>query len=289
MLNIAKNGIKPAWSARITVLDCQISGAQDTGGWGYGFYTYASSQLLYRRCVADSLRHNFTHEYAMSNMVVASRCSSTKGSGMTTPEGDDTHFAYSQRLLWDMHSQANISIQAENRETQSSGAYQTFGGGVVWNHSGSNANPYGYWQAGTVQLSPATVTTSSDAFVIGPSGGATIYDNSQDLTATYVYGTVMSGTAPQVGPRGKVAYEGIDKASLSPASLFEGQLITRLGALPPDVAPGACDPPQRPVPPLAPRPAARWAAPPAPRPPGPAPVPPPARTARPQAAQSPRR
>lgn len=245
ILNVAKNGIKPAWSTRLTVMDCSITGAQDTGGggWGYGFYTYASSAVLFKRCTATNLRHNFTTEYAMTNMVVYTRCNSVKtmgNSGSVTMECDDTHFAYSQRLLWDMHNQLNTGLLAENRETQSNNAYETFAGGVVWNYSGPAANPYGNWQAGSVQCSPATYTSDSDALVIGPTGGATIFDNSQDLTATYVYGTVMSGNAPQVGPRGNVAYEGINRANLDPPSLFDAQLQTRLGSLPPDIAPVTC-------------------------------------------------
>ncbi|HVZ79369.1 MAG TPA: glycoside hydrolase family 9 protein [bacterium] len=245
VLNVAKNGIKPAWSTRITVLDCSITGAQDYGGggWGYGFYTYASSAVLFKRCTATNLRHNFTTEYAMTNMVVYTRCNSIKtmgNSASVTMECDDTHFAYSQRLLWDMMTQTNNGLLAENRETQSNNAYETFAGGVVWNYSGTSANPYGNWQAGSVQCSPATYTSDSDALIIGPTGGATIYDNSQDLTATYVYGTVMSGNAPQVGPRGNVAYEGIDRANLDPPSLFDAQLQSRLGSLPPDVAPVTC-------------------------------------------------
>jgi hypothetical protein len=243
--NIAKNGIKPAWSTRITVMDCAISGAQDYGGggWGYGFYTYASSAVLYKRCTATNMRHNFTNEYAMTNMVVYTRCNSIKtisNSASVTMECDDTHFAYSQRLLWDMHSQSGTGLLAENRDTQSSGAYETFAGGVVWNYSGTSSNPLGNWQAGSVQCSPATYTGDSDALVIGPSGGATIYDNSQDLAASYVYGTIMTGNGPQLGPRGNVAYEGINRTGLSPSSLFDAQLQTRLGSLPPDIAPGAC-------------------------------------------------
>jgi hypothetical protein len=243
--NIAKNGIKPAWSTRITVMDCEISGAQNTGGggWGYGFYTYASSQVLYKRCTAVNLRHNFSTEYAMTNMVVYTRCDSIKTMGNSagvTMECDDTHFGYSQRLLWDMFHQENTGLLTENRGTYSHGAYETFGGGVVWNYSGTSSNPYRNWQAGTVQCSPATYTSDSDALVIGTSG-ATIYDNSQDPASGYVYGTIMTGDGPKLGPRGNVAYEGINRTGLFPSSLFDAQLRTRLGFLPPDNAPVSCE------------------------------------------------
>ncbi len=242
--NIAKNGIKPAWSSRITVLDCLVSGAQNTGGggWGYGFYTYASSQVLYRRCTAIDTRHNFTCEWAMTNGCVYTRCDSIKTRGNSdtvTMECDDTHYGYSQGLLWDEFHQVNTGLLAENRGTYSNGAYETFGGGVVWNFSGTKDNPFGHWQAGTLQCSPALYPADSDALVIG-SSGVTVYDNSQDTPSAYGYGTPMTGYGLQAGPRGNVVYEGIDRPGLSPPSLFEAQLKSRLGTLPPEIAP-ACD------------------------------------------------
>ena len=255
VLNIAKHGFQPCWSVRCTFLDCAVTGAQDMGGggWGYGFVDYCSQESLYKRCVATDTRHGFTHQYPMTSDVVMTQCQTLKPVGVNTPNSDvdDTHFAYCHHVLWDQHYQQNTGIQAMNRGTQSGAqTMETLGGGVVWNYDndGETLN----WQADKVQISPVTYTADSDGLVIGVQN-ASAYDDSEDgcdpACNTMVTGTLMTGAAPQVGPRGNVAYEGLGVGGLSPASLFDGLLFTRLGhVMPPEVAPDACGPSPTPSP-----------------------------------------
>ena len=87
-------------------------------------------------------------------------------------------------------------------------------------------------QAGKVQLSPA-LCGNGDALVIGVWGGHKVYDGSQ-TTNGYTTGTRMTHTMAEVGPRGNVAYEGIDATGLVPYSLYEAQLLSRGRRIPGD-------------------------------------------------------
>ncbi len=233
IINAAKHAFQSCWSARVTFLDCQTQGAQDHGGggFGYGFQTYASQAVLYKRCVASDMRHGFTHQLAMTSDVVMSQCRTLMPPGKKTQDADvdDTHVGYVQHILWDQHFQQNTGISAMHRGTRSGDLTQeTFQGGAVWNYSsdGQALN----WQAGKVQLSPAKYPAENDALVVGVQG-ASVWDNSQD-NGSYVPGTQIKSATLQRGPRGNVAYEGVGQAGLEPASLFDAQLRARLGVLP---------------------------------------------------------
>src|SRR5262249_16198614 len=71
-----RNGIYARFSARITFLDCRVTGAQDYGGGGYGyaFNVYASQNMLIKRCYAEDNRHNFLTERSLVSTVVWTQC-----------------------------------------------------------------------------------------------------------------------------------------------------------------------------------------------------------------------
>ena len=76
---------------------------------------------------------------------------------------------YSHAILWDAHSQTGaVGLAVVNRATSGVPAYETFGGGAVWNFrgDGNTSNP----QAGKVQLSPV-LYGNGNALVIGVWGG----------------------------------------------------------------------------------------------------------------------
>lgn len=230
--NVAKMGFQPTWSARISFLDCAAVGVQDMGGggFGYGFHTYASQNILYRRCNAYNGRHNFSNQKAMSSMVVFTRCCSFKTPNVPNSDQDDTHTSYSHAILWDaLRQTGGVGLEAVNRGTVSPLAYETFGGGAVWNlyGDGNTSNI----EAGKVQLSPATYGYG-DAQVIGVWGGHQVYDGSSASNG-YRTGVHMTNVAAQAGPRGNVAYEGLGQAGLTPYSLFEAQVMSRPQTLAP--------------------------------------------------------
>ena len=237
LLNFGLHGFQPQWAARITILDCATDTAQYTGGGGqgYSYHINATQEMLVRRCSSTNVRHNITTQKPMCSDVVFSRMDDSNSS-----QQDDTHHSYAHNILWDkVYEHGGVGLSATNRGTTSSNGYETFAGGVVWNHLGDGVTTGG-WQAGKIQIRPDNYFPWNQGFVIGNSGGHTVYDNSTDINSVYVNGTQITTTALQVGPRGNVAYEGVNLSGLQPDSLFEAQLANRIGALPPDVAPAAC-------------------------------------------------
>ncbi len=238
--NIARHGFQPIWSARSTFLDCHVDGAQYLGGGGngYGFHINASQAVLIRRSSSSDARHNMTTQKPMCSDIVLSRFDSLRTGFNASYLQDDTHHSWAHNVLWDMLNEQGVGLSAMNRGVTSSDAWETFGGGTIWNltGNGATANP----QAGKVQMSPETHTAESEGHVIGVSGGHLCYDGSSFETGSYLTGTLMSGAALQLGPRGNVAYEGLGAAGLDPPSLFEAQLSSRLGAMPPEIAPDLC-------------------------------------------------
>jgi hypothetical protein len=237
LTNLGLHGFQPQWAARITFLDCFVDTAQYVGGGGqgYGFHINASQGVLVRRSGSVRVRHNTTTQKPMCSDIVWSRFDSS-----VSTQQDDTHHSYAHNLLWDkVHQHNGVGLSATNRGNTSTNGYETFAGGAVWNHQGDGVTAGG-WQAGRIQIRPDNFFPGNQGFVIGNWGGHRVYDNSTDINSSYVVGTEITTAALQVGPRGNVAYEGVQTAGLAPDSLFEAQLSNRAGALPPDVAPPVC-------------------------------------------------
>jgi hypothetical protein len=230
--NFPRNGLYADFSARITFLDCEVSGAQDKGGngYGYGFLEGASQNLLYRNCRGENTRHNFISSRSLTSMIVYNRCISGHAD-----DPDDTHYAFEQAILWDKHTQVNgNSLTAFNRGDESTGAYETLASGVIWNFTGdgvAGSQPHG----GAIYVKPSP---DGDALVIGVNGQHLVYDNSKGNTVSpFVPGNLMPASAglqvgTGVGALGNVLYEGLYQAGLDPESLYEAQLENRTGKPP---------------------------------------------------------
>lgn len=237
LLNFGLHGFQPQWAARVTFLDCATDTAQyiGGGGQGYSYHINASQEMLVRRCSSTNVRHNITTQKPMCSDVVFSRMDDS-----SSTQQDDTHHSYAHNILWDMlYQHGGVGLSATNRGTTSTNGYETFAGGVVWNHHGDGVTTGG-WQAGRIQIRPDNYLPGNLGFVIGNWGGHRVYDNSTDINSSYVNGPEVTGSALQVSARANVVYEGVNTSGLQPASLFEEQLTNRAGSLPPDVAPAAC-------------------------------------------------
>jgi hypothetical protein len=234
VLDFPRNGFYADFSARITFLDCTVKGAQDKGGngYGYGFLAGAAQSILYRRCHAEDTRHNFISSRSLTSMIVHSRCISVNAT-----EPDDTHYAFEQAILWDVHTQLNgDSLTAFNRGDESNGAYETLASGVIWNFFGDGL-PGRLPQGGAVFVKPSP---DGEAIVIGVNGKHQVYDNSKGNTVSpFVSGDLMpafAGLQVGTGTRalGNVLYEGLQQPGLDPESLYDAQLDNRVGKVPPD-------------------------------------------------------
>jgi hypothetical protein len=234
VLDFPRNGFYTDFSARITFLDCSVTGAQDKGGdgYGYGFLEGASQSILYRRCRAEDTRHNFISSRSLTSMIVYSRCASVNAT-----EPDDTHYAFEQAILWDHHTQLNgESLTAFNRGDESNGAYETLASGVIWNFSGDGL-PGSLPQGGAIFVKPSP---DGEAIVIGVNGKHQVYDNSKGNTVSpFARGDLMPASpslqvGTGTGSLGNVLYEGLYQPGLDPESLYDAQLENRIGNVQPD-------------------------------------------------------
>jgi hypothetical protein len=232
VLNFARNGLYADFSARITFLDCSVSGAQDKGGngYGYGFLEGASQNLLYRNCHGQDTRHNFISSRSLTSMIVYHRCVS-----INAADPDDTHYALEQAILWDRHLQLKgESLTMFDRGDESNGAYETLASGVIWNFYGdgiAGTQPNG----GAIYVKPSP---NGEAIIVGVSGNHLIYDNSKGNTVNpFVKGDLMPPatgfqTGYGAGALRNVLYEGLYRPGLQPESLYETQFENRMGQSP---------------------------------------------------------
>lgn len=232
--NFPRYGVYANYSARITFLDSKVDGAQDKGGlgYGYGFLESGSQNILMRRCHGLNTRHNFITSRSLTSMVVMTRCVSENE---TAP--DDTHYAFEQAVLWDKHTQLNgAGLEGFNRGDESNGAYETLASGVIWNFYGDGQKgrlPHG----GAIYLKPSP---NGEAIVVGVNGNHRVYDDSKGNTVSpFVPGQLMPAFAglqvgTDLGALHNVLYEGLYRPFLQPESLYETQLVNRIGAPPPD-------------------------------------------------------
>lgn len=235
--NFPRYGIYLDYSARITILDTEIDLCQDFGGsgYGYGLFVNCSQNILAKRCKVSDSRHNFIISRAPSHYIVFSQCDS-----FNAELGEDTHYSLSHAVLRDKYTQRNgNAIDGFNRGSDSSGAYESFGTGAIWNFYGDH---YGgvYNNQRSINITPSQ---DGYAILVGVAGLHEVYDGSHymDDGSTYVKGTIVANSAGfQVGPAGNrqnVLYEGVGfQAGLQPDSLYEEQLKNRIGTAPADWA-----------------------------------------------------
>ncbi|HYW48895.1 MAG TPA: hypothetical protein VE959_38885 [Bryobacteraceae bacterium] len=236
--NFPRRGIHVLYSARVTVLDSVVAGAQDKNGdgWGYGILTENSQNVLIKRCRSEQGRHNFITLNPLTSVVVLTQCLSR-----SSTQPDDTHFAFVQAILWDEHvQQAGGALFGLDRGTQSDGAWQTLASGVLWNFSGDgtskNSDGQSITWGGEIHISPSP---DGNAIVVGGPGADAAYDRSDESTTPALHGQLMAraaGLQVGTGPNAlrNVLYEGLGQTGLQPASLFETQLANRFSPPPAD-------------------------------------------------------
>jgi signal peptidase I len=233
--NFPRNGIYLRSSARITCLECEVSKAQDEGGGGYGysFLVYASQNILIKRCYGEGTRHNFLSSRTLTSMLVYTQCTSVNA---TQP--DDTHHSFGQAILWDKHTQRQgNSLEALNRQRQSTDAYETLGSGVIWNFYGDGVKGQ-VSSGGEIHVKPSP---DGQAIITGVTGNHRVFDNSKLQEASggkyhFIRGEQMlPKQGLQVGSQTtalqNVLYEGIGQSGLQPESLYEALLSNRLESL----------------------------------------------------------
>ncbi|MBM3810490.1 MAG: hypothetical protein FJW20_02525 [Acidimicrobiia bacterium] len=239
--NIGRFGLHMIHSARITLVDCEVRGVQDYGdaGYGYGFHVHSSQNILLKRCLVNDARRPFTSQRALTSMLVYSECRSADAT-----QGDDTHHSMIHSVLWDRHTQRDgVNLTAYNRGDFSTGAYESFGSGVVWNFDGDGVRGR-ISTGGQIHLKPSP---DGQAIVIGVNGAHAVFDASRGNP--FLAGERISPrTGIQTGSREtslrNVLYEGIGQPGLEPASLYDALLRER--AADPAIAPAeACQPPAR--------------------------------------------
>jgi len=236
--NFPREGIYLLYSARITVLDCAVIGAQDKngGGWGYGYEAENSQNILIKRSRGEQARHNFISARALTSVLAQ-----TQNLSRDPTQPDDTHYSFEQAILWDKHTQQQgESLYAVNRGDQSTGAYQTLASAVVWNFNGDGTSKNAAGDAvlwgGEVHLAPSP---NGQAILTGGPGADSVFDNSDDGVTPRVHGQqvppaagLQVGSAPNA--RKNVLYEGLGQSGLQPDSLFEAQLANRFSPPPAD-------------------------------------------------------
>ena len=223
--NIPRFGLYTQTAARITFLDCVVTGAQDYGGdgYGYGYHIYGSQNVLLRRCRGEDTRHNFTSQRAITSLLVMSRCTSVNA---TQP--DDTHHSFEHAILWDKFTQLQgNSIYALNRGNLSTGAYETLGSGVLWNFNGDGGRGR-LSHGGEVHVKPSP---DGWGLVLGVTGAHSVWDNTVPISPWTPGDRMPPNPGLQVGPDPgalqNVLYENLFGDPLAPESLYEGLLAAR--------------------------------------------------------------
>lgn len=210
--HLQNNGLRVWASKRVTVAECQFEKAQNRGGGGCGylFEVGASSEVLFRECIGRDGRHNFIQnwDFGASGLVFL-RCYSTGGRTLISPDlpiGGTGYSEYHHSLAMACLVDACVlddGWYGGNRRGESSGAGHTVTQNVYWNTSGAGeirSFAYGW------------------GYIIGTHG------------VSHVISTFL-GNDEGTEPVDYVEGAGLG-ASLEPASLYEAQLIRRIGALP---------------------------------------------------------
>ncbi|MDH4457815.1 MAG: glycosyl hydrolase family 28-related protein [Nevskia sp.] len=232
--NFPRHGISLESSARISVTESAAIRAQNVagGGRGYGFVVAASQNLLFRGNYAEMTRHGYNTQFGLNSTIVYSR----NESAGTRMNGDDSHFGFSQQMLWDNHRMTNgTGLLLTYRGNMSSNAQETNYSSVVWNptDNGYRGNGSG---GGMISLNPSAEGYS---MLIGGSTTYPVIDDAVELGSGNVFPSrpgLQVGLLPELprpGARNQnVVVEGLQQSGLVPASLLEQQLKSRIGAEP---------------------------------------------------------
>lgn len=118
-----------AGAYQITVEDCEMFDykSQVTGSRRYGFYSDDSDLILFKNCVSDKGRHDFTQGSKTPGPNVYTRCSATNSTNDTGP-----HHRWATGTLWDVVS-TNDAINVQNRKCSGSGHGWAGAQQVLWN------------------------------------------------------------------------------------------------------------------------------------------------------------
>ncbi|HRU39040.1 MAG TPA: hypothetical protein P5511_04125, partial [Candidatus Goldiibacteriota bacterium] len=230
--NFPRYGFYFEYDARISFVNCSAKKTQDYGGdgYGYGYHNYGSQNILVNNCYAEDMRHAYIFQKPLANYCVVANSES-----VDCRQGEDTHHSFSHAILRDnlRHKNGNKMV-GYNRGDTSTNAYETYGSGVNWNVTGDGIG--GVWESAIFSMNPAPYPAPyTYGIMVGGPDLYRVFDNGSHISGTYVEGDLISPAAGlQVGPNGdrNQLYEGIGQAGLQPISLYEQQLINRLGTVP---------------------------------------------------------
>lgn len=230
-------------TARLSITDSAALRAQNTGGngRGYGFLSIDSQNLLLARNYVELARHSYTNQSGLNSMLVYSQNDSVG----VRENGDDMHAGLAQAVLWDRHGLSHGSgLMLSYRGAASSNAQESNYSSVVW-----NATDNGY--RGTSNGGVISVNPSVDGYGIVV-GGPTQYPVFDDATTIASGARMQRYGGLQVGPPAQMAvpgarnqnvlYEGLYTSGLTPASLWQQQVVQRLGQAQASFASSACAP-----------------------------------------------
>lgn len=208
--HLQSGGILVRQANRVTVRDCRLEAPQNRGGGGNGylFEVRQSSEVLFADLVGLAGRHNFIQNWGFgASGIVWLRIVSSDGVAVPIDKTDTGFTGYSEfhhslatANLID-NSELNDGWSAVNRGSYSSGAGHSATQSVLWNLHGTGllrSRQFGH------------------GYVIGPAPSLQVETQTQTLDGW------------ETEPEDWV--EGADQAgSLEPTSLFEDQLMRRLG------------------------------------------------------------
>ena len=244
--NAPRFGVFLDGSARITVSDAEIAGAQDRGegGYGYALHLFQSQNVLVRDTTVRDARHGVVIQGPAASMIALSGVRS-----QANRFGDDTHHALSHAILWDDYQlRDGTGLHLYYRGAKSDGAHETVGDTVVWNVRGDGIADG--WLSDGIYLNPAH---SGRAVVAGSPGEHAIYSGTRvglGEAGNRIPGhRVPLQRGPQRDPFAEEPAPGSREANVlythlhrpaKPRSLFRAQARARLGRVP--FAPRACPP-----------------------------------------------
>ena len=214
--NLPRLGVLVTHSARVTVTNSRIVGAQDLGegGWGYGFHVHSSQDVLVAGNHAAQLRHGY-----MVQKMTSSRIAFHANNSHANSLPDDTHYGPAQAILWDRHTlTGGTSIHLFNRGPLSNNAHETLASGIVWNLLGDDAP--GKWLATHAYLGPM------------PDGWAALVGSVPAKQGLAVRGPQQNQQRQRLAPAkrgqtGNVWFEALQQGEVAPASLYLAQLQAR--------------------------------------------------------------
>ena len=212
--HLQNSGLKIHASKRFTVEDTVMEKSQNRGGGGCGylFEVRVSNEILFVDCTARAGRHNFIQNWGFGvTGCVWLRCFSEDGFAVSL-QGlpfigqtgfSEFHHSLATGNLIDS-STFHDGFKAVNRQDWSTGAGHTATQNIFWNNSGNGKIHSRQWDWGCI------IGTSGNLDAVTSLGG--------------LFNTEAEGTEPEDFTEGLGQGE-----TLYPSSLFEEQLLLRLG------------------------------------------------------------